>query len=267
MDIIKRKLWLEDIISRQSNSSHGEITSDAFYIKIMLTQSGDDMGIFNNFEINTDTLFEPELHTPFIPITGDDMTIRYLADSLSDFETTSHKISGLTEDRLDEVRNYDENNTFQPNFDIKREQYDNYEGTTINGVDRVTDVTSEGYEYVIDTSSADVNIGTPQQNSGFFFKTFTGETRNVTLFPNINLDINRTEVYYNTEGWNETNVGHSGLTKEEYLFGISSEPQVFSDVFIDRGFLSPRENHIKLSEIKSLEDLVNYGNGFFNVKR
>jgi hypothetical protein len=55
------------------------------------------------------------------------------------------------------------------------------------------------------------------------------------------------------------------LTKEEYLFGIISPPEVQSDVFIDRGITTIFEKHLKLSEITNLDELARYGKGFYNL--
>jgi hypothetical protein len=248
MEIIKRKILLEDIISRTSDGTHGTIVGDAFYIKVMLVQNIDDMGIFNNFDNTEFPLTGGTLYD--LSVSGE-TGIRYVNDVVTDYLTPTKKLSGTTEERLEDVRNYDEDNIYRPNFDIRRENYTNYTGASVNGRTRVT-VDSDPIEYVIDAND-DGNIGTLNQNDGFYFKTFSGT--------------NRTEIYYNRQGWNETNVGHSGLTKEEYLFGITSEPQVFSDIFIDRGITSPKETHLKLSEIRTIDELTRYGNGFFNIKR
>lgn len=58
------------------------------------------------------------------------------------------------------------------------------------------------------------------------------------------------------------------ILKEDYLLGISYPPQVKTDVRIDRGNSAALERHLKLSEIKTLEDMENYRNGsFFNIQR
>ena len=72
-------------------------------------------------------------------------------------------------------------------------------------------------------------------------------------------------MYYNSEGFNQTNVELNATTKEEYLFGITSTPTVFSDLFIDRGRTTVLQSHMQLGEIKNMEDLINYGNGFYNL--
>ena len=59
----------------------------------------------------------------------------------------------------------------------------------------------------------------------------------------------------------------SALTKEEYLFGIISKPEVQNGVFIDRGVISVMDMHLRMSEIKNLGELTRYGNGFYTIRR
>ena len=55
------------------------------------------------------------------------------------------------------------------------------------------------------------------------------------------------------------------LTKEEYLTGFSLPPKIDVNVTVDRGGVSAFEKHYKLSECNTMQDLVNYGNNFFNI--
>jgi hypothetical protein len=55
------------------------------------------------------------------------------------------------------------------------------------------------------------------------------------------------------------------LVKDELLLGIVSEPEVQSDIFIDRGKNSALERIQRLGEVDSLRDLTTYGYGFFDV--
>jgi hypothetical protein len=55
------------------------------------------------------------------------------------------------------------------------------------------------------------------------------------------------------------------LTKEEYLTNFSLPSKVDVDVTIDRGGASAFERHYKLAECNTMQDLVNYGNNFFNL--
>lgn len=50
------------------------------------------------------------------------------------------------------------------------------------------------------------------------------------------------------------------------LIGVTFEPVVDANIVVDRGINAAFERHLKLAEVKTLEDMVNYGNNFFNVK-
>ena len=56
-----------------------------------------------------------------------------------------------------------------------------------------------------------------------------------------------------------------GLLFWTYLFGITSSPTVVNDLFIDRGRNAVIQSHMQLGEIKNMTDLINYGNGFYNL--
>lgn len=59
---------------------------------------------------------------------------------------------------------------------------------------------------------------------------------------------------------------YSNVYKENYLDNITFKPTVENNVRINRGNYSAFERHLKLSEIKTMEDLENYSNGsFFNL--
>jgi len=55
--------------------------------------------------------------------------------------------------------------------------------------------------------------------------------------------------------------------KKDWLVGITYNPNISIDVYIDRGNAASWERHIKLGEIKSFDDIQNYANGgFFNLR-
>ena len=59
----------------------------------------------------------------------------------------------------------------------------------------------------------------------------------------------------------------SPLTRFDYLTGIAYKPSVISDVHMSRGNAAAWERHIKLSELKTFEDLTTYANGgFFTIR-
>lgn len=64
--------------------------------------------------------------------------------------------------------------------------------------------------------------------------------------------------------WSE--IGYDAyLAKEDYLTGFSLPPKVDVNVTVDRGGVSAFEKHYKLAECNTMQDLVNYGNNFFNL--
>jgi hypothetical protein len=46
---------------------------------------------------------------------------------------------------------------------------------------------------------------------------------------------------------------------------MSAPQNVSGDIYIDRGINSAFEKHIKISEVVSLEDMLQYGNGYFKI--
>jgi len=67
--------------------------------------------------------------------------------------------------------------------------------------------------------------------------------------------------FYNEEVYNGM------ITRNEHFIGFVEEVQIFSDVFVERGQLSVMERNLRLSEIDSIGEMENYGNGYFNVRK
>ena len=67
------------------------------------------------------------------------------------------------------------------------------------------------------------------------------------------------------EIWNPKEAISSPVIKKEYLNHISEEPIIGVDVTFDRGNASAFENHFKLAECNTYEDIENYGNNYFNL--
>lgn len=56
------------------------------------------------------------------------------------------------------------------------------------------------------------------------------------------------------------------IRKDEFL-GVTFLPIVEKDILVDRGVNAAFERHLKLGEVRTLDDLENYGNGgFFNIQ-
>jgi len=289
MEVFKRKILLENSIDRSYNSkTWGTLTADTFYINVFLTQNIDDMGMFTEIEyFSADTTNPtpvdytilvnklsqsgytfPFMTTPSIYINSgltktEEFTLRLPSKSESGYYNYQFSVvTGSTDSKIDDLRSYNSQNLYQPGFNINTETYTNYIGSLIDGVSRISQYGSVS-KYVFDAED-DQNLGTNNQNTGLLYTDYSGITRNVTVNGR-NTVIPRTDVRYIGEGRNQTNTSLSAITKEEYLFGIISKPEVKNDVFIDRGITSVMDTHLRLSEIKNIGSLTKYGNGFYNV--
>lgn len=92
----------------------------------------------------------------------------------------------------------------------------------------------------------------------------SGNTNSEIRYKDIGGDLS--EITFKSKGLNHNNSNEFNKIKENNLLGVVYEPKIKIDVFIDRGQNSSFDRHIKLSEIKSVQDLENYGNGFFKIK-
>jgi hypothetical protein len=176
----------------------------------------------------------------------------------------NNPLTGSTDSKIDDVRSYKKNEPYIAGFDINQETYNNYKGLTINGVNRVTNI-GEPKVYVFDTL-ADLSIGMPNQNTGIQYKDYSASTINPILLPS-GIDLPTTTFRFISEGWNQTNTSLSAIMKEEFLLGIISRPEVENDVFIDRGVSPVLDYHLRLSEIRNLGQLQQYGNGYYTIDR
>jgi len=69
-----------------------------------------------------------------------------------------------------------------------------------------------------------------------------------------------------TSGLTSNTTVLSGITKEDVLLKSVSNAQIYSNIFIERGKISGYEKVLRLGEVKTIEDLENYGYGFFNLE-
>jgi hypothetical protein len=289
--VVKRKILLENSIDRTFKSPNwGSITANTFYINVFLTQNVDDMGLFTDIEyfsantsnptpvdysILTSKLLLSGYTFPFMsglevyPTTGltetDKLTLRLPSETESDFYNyTNLAITGITDSKIDDLRSYNQLARYRIGFDMEKETYINYEDVTVNGVSRIIS-NSDPKVYVFDTVN-DLNMGTTNQIYGLQYMDYSANTITED-FNNLNNITQLSNFRYVGEGQNKTNVSLSALTKEEYLFGIISSPEVKNGVFIDRGVTSVMDIHLRLSEIKNLGQLSRYGNGFYNLTK
>lgn len=295
MELIKRKINIDDYISRKEGT-WGQVTATTFNINVFFTQDGDDMGIGtempfieegimtvnNNFgipklvdySILTNFLLPNNWKFEFMKGTTTSIVqssaypnTRYPGKGFSGYFTPQLPVTGLTEDRLDTISSYDNQNRFKVGFDISKSNDIDYQRVPyVNGTRVISNSNLNPITYLIDGDTDSSAISAlPNTKRGVYYITKTGDTRTIT---GTNFGVYRipyTEMHFNSEGFNETNSHLSATTKEEYLFGITSEPTVFNDLFIDRGRATVLQSHMQLGEIKNMSDLINYGNGFYNL--
>ena len=245
MEIIKREISIRD--------TKNEMIS----FKINLTQKIDDLGMA------TDIPFES------YDILRDNGDVMLFGHDNPNIELPKHyksagQINTITDSKSHRVKSYSEIIPYKEGLNISEEPYRNYKNEDIDGVDRVVKIDGEEITYVTG-ANADINLGTTGQTSGFLYVDNPNEGLNSN-----NVEITEdmiTSSQYIGEGWNGTNTSIDPQIQKEYLIGIIGQPEVKSDVFIDRGVVSVLDMHLRLSEIESLDHLDRYGNGFYNINR
>ncbi len=290
MEVKKVRILLEDFISRKSGT-YGKFTANTINVNVFITQEVKDMGMFmdmpyEKYDANLPFLtYEPipeKLNLYGSPdfnfitnpgsnfkTNGDNQDTRYIYKNLENYYKPGVIVSGITEERLDDFSAYgrDGLDRFIPGFELNKETFENYLGNTVDGVSKILSIND--YNPMIYTELADdndPNIGTILQSDGILFKTYTGVTNVNSLIISKRVNVNDlTTISYNGQGINETNSTLSALTIQEYLLHITQKPKVVSDVFIDRGGQTVFQNHLQLGEIVTLDDLINYGNGYYNI--
>jgi hypothetical protein len=293
MEIKKVKISLDKLVSREPNSGYGKITASTINVNILLTQDIKDVGRFIDFPYITFDSNNPTLTYAPIPeklqyygggdfnfitspganftTTGDlfdDNDVRYKNKTIGDYYTNNIIVTGFTEDRLENFASYGYKglNKFIPGFDLDKGIYFNYINTPVNGVTRVISLNDfNPIIYTEDGNLNDPNLGTELQLDGILFKTYSGETITTINSAGDLVENQATRIYYHGQGVNMTNSTLSALTIEEYLLHITESPKVESDLFIDRGATSVLQNHLQMSEITSLNMLIEYGNGYYNI--
>ena len=55
------------------------------------------------------------------------------------------------------------------------------------------------------------------------------------------------------------------LIRKDETLGFSGPEKVVDNIYIDRGYATVLDRHLKVCEVKSLDDLARYGNGSFKM--
>lgn len=70
-----------------------------------------------------------------------------------------------------------------------------------------------------------------------------------------------------TETFFQDEIYNGMITRNEHFLGFVDDPQIFSDVFVERGQMSVMERNFRLTEIDNTGELDVYGNGYFKVRK
>jgi len=252
--------------AEEFDSSWGVLDFQNIYLNIFLTQNIDDMGLFTDVEyvnepVDYDLLidlyptftipppesviFSESSTDPYVPYFG-----RMSGQIASDFFAANGIVTGLTDDKLYTVTTYFSGTPLLPNFNLNDDP---------NYFTGVNNIFPDHTVYTINAQIGNV-LGT-----GLHYYTYNFNRLVYNSYVDSFFSIPYTEVKYQSEGWNSSNTTLSAITKEEIYFGIVFPPKVENNVFIDRGTVSVFEKHSRLGSILTMEQLVEYGNGYFNL--
>ena len=301
MEIIKRKILLENLRSRYSGSTYGTITATTISLLIPLTQDIKDLGMVHSLDyipkgdsdITTGLLVDYTLLIDKLKDTGSN-TFNFCINPNANFTTIKSTlspdtrnagynlasylsngldVSGYTESRIENSHSYgftgDSRLIVGKNVNI--DPHYNFTGGTVAGLNKI--ISNNDKNPIIYTEFADSNdvyygkIIPPYQDNGILFMSVTATTNTEYSVTDDFDETSVTKMFYKGQSFNLTNVGLYASTRQEHLLHITSLPKVESDIFIERGGTSVIPIHGQLAEINTLEQLEKFGNGFYNIIR
>jgi hypothetical protein len=153
----------------------------------------------------------------------------------SNYTTTPFLITGLTQSSLNDLAVYG------PKFNLYGGKFNL--NTIVTG----------------NSGSVGVVFGPDQTN------TYTAYTIDDVVY--WDLSDGTTLYFISSEGINSNEYVLSALTKNETLLNVIDEPQIQSNISIERGKTSGLQSIQRLGEVDNLGDLTKYGYGYFKVKK
>ena len=301
MEVIKKKILIESLMSRFSGSTYGTITATTINLLVPLTQDIKDLGMVHSLDYIPKGVINPVtkklvdysalinkltannitnfnfMKDPTVNFTTTKTTLspdtRNAGYKISDYFSKGIDISAYTESRIENSHSYgftgDSRLIVGKNLNIST--YINYTGGTVNNFTGVISNNNKNpLIYTEFADSKDINFGKmvpPYQENGFLFMSMTAETNEKYAVTDDFDETTITKIFYKGQSFNSTNVELSAGTREEYLLYITAPPKVESDVFIERGGISVMPYHGQLAEINTLEQLEKFGNGFYKIKK
>lgn len=73
--------------------------------------------------------------------------------------------------------------------------------------------------------------------------------------------------FVNSSGITENMIEAVPITKEPILMGVIDQPQIVSDVFVERGKNTAYEQIRRLGEVNTVSEMENYGYGYFLIEK
>ena len=70
-----------------------------------------------------------------------------------------------------------------------------------------------------------------------------------------------------TSAFTKEEVINQSITRNEHFIGFIDDPQVYSDIFVERGKQGVMEKNLRLGEIDNMDELEIYGNGYFKIRK
>jgi len=163
-------------------------------------------------------------------------------------------ISGLTNSKLSQVSTYNLKNPFR---------------VGVNGVYSINDIVEDNQTVrVIKYNIDGIFYETKFNLEDFNTQSVTNESSVIKNKQNYNVisseNFSITTFKTNLSGFNFIS---RPTIKEENKFAQVFQPEIKADIFIERTNTNVFERHSRLEEIKTIGQLENYKNGFFNIKK
>lgn len=115
-------------------------------------------------------------------------------------------------------------------------------------------------------------VGVPVIQGGQILGVVNDISLSYTAYTIQNVDfydyVDGTTIYFeNSSGFTENMIEAVPITKEPILMGVIDQPQISSDVFVERGKNTAYEQIRRLGDVKTMSEMENYGYGYFLIEK
>jgi hypothetical protein len=77
----------------------------------------------------------------------------------------------------------------------------------------------------------------------------------------------QTIYFENSSGFTEDNITAVPIIKNPLLMKSVDQPQITTDVYVERGKIAAYEPVRRIGEVDNLSDMINYGYGYFVIEK